>query len=108
MAEFIRRDRANDYDDFGTVEGTLRVISDQNGSLEIRIFDPLWHHPIPCRMSDDQIDEAIDAFRKRVEVFGRIHYNHMGRPTSIRMDTLTILPDDESLPTVSDVAGILA
>ena len=106
VAELVRESRAESYDDFGTLEGTLRVISDQNGSIEIRIVDPLWYRPIPCRMKENQVDQAIEAFRKRVEVSGMIHYNSAGRPTSIRMEALTVLPDDDTLPTVADVVGI--
>ena len=108
VAERVREGKASAYDDFGTIEGTLRVIADQRGALEIRIYDPLWGRPIPCRASEDQIENAIHGFRKRVEVCGMIHYNHKGKPTSIRMDTLTILPDDEELPKISEVAGILS
>ena len=108
VAEWVKEDQASAYNDFGTVEGILRVIADQSGTLEIKIFDPIWRRPIPCRAGDDQIENAIRAFRKRVEVSGLIHYNHRGRPTSIRMDTLTILPDDDALPKISEVAGILA
>lgn len=106
--DLVRRDEATSYNDFGTLEGTLRAISDQSGSLEIRIHDPLWKRAIPCRVSDEQIDDAMSALRKRVEVAGVIHYNRLGRPTSIRMESLTALPDDSSLPTAADVRGILA
>ena len=108
VAEWVREAKASAYNDFGTVEGTLRVISDQSGTLEIKVFDPIWRRPIPCRAGDDQIDDVIRAFRKRVEVSGLIHYNHRGRPTSIRMDTLAILADDDTLPKISEVAGILS
>lgn len=106
VAEYVRQDEAGAYTDFGTLEGTLRAISDQNGALEIRIHDPLWSRAIPCRVNDDQIAEAMDAFRKRVEITGLIHYNRLGRPTSIRLETLTRLPDDSELPTASDIRGL--
>lgn len=108
VAERVREEKASAYNDFGTIEGTLKVIADQSGALEIRIYDPLWGRPIPCKTSEDQIEDAIRGFRKRVEVSGMIHYNHKGRPTSIRVDTLTLLPDDEELPKISEVAGILS
>lgn len=108
VAERVREEKASAYDDFGTVEGTLRVIADQSGALEIKIYDPLWGRPIPCKTSEDQIENAIRGFRRRVEVSGMIHYSHKGNPTSIRVDTLAILPDDEELPEISEVAGILS
>ena len=108
VGELIRLEESSAYNDFGTLEGTLRAISDQSGGLEIRIHDPLWGRAIPCRVADDQIDEAMTAFRRRVEVSGMIHYNRTGRPTFIRMDSLTILPDDSTLPTIADVRGLFA
>lgn len=108
VAENVKEEKASAYDDFGTIEGTLRVIADRSGALEIKIYDPLWDRPIPCRTSEDQIENAIRGFRKRVEVSGMIHYNNKGRPTSIRVDTMTILPDDEELPKIGEVVGILS
>ena len=108
IAEWVREDKASAYDDFGTVEGMLRVIADQSGTLKIKIFDPIWRRPIPCKAGEDKIEDVIMAFRKRVEVSGLIHYNHRGGPTSIRMDTLKILADDNTLPKISEVAGILS
>lgn len=102
----FRQDEASSYNDYGTLEGTLRAISDQSGGLEIRIQDPLWKRAIPCRVSDDQIEDAMGAFRRRVEVTGLIHYNRLGRPTSIRMEGLTTLPDDKDLPTAADIRGL--
>lgn len=108
VGELVRQDEATSYHDFGTLEGTLRAISDNAGGLEIRVQDPLWGRAIPCRVADAKIDEAMAAFRHRVEVAGMIHYNRAGRPTSINMESLTILPDDSTLPTAADVRGIFA
>jgi hypothetical protein len=106
VGDLVRQDEASSYNDYGTLEGTLKAISDQSGGLEIRIQDPLWARAIPCRVSDDQIEDAIGAFRRRVEVAGLIHYNRLGRPTSIRMESLTTLPDDKDLPTAADIRGL--
>lgn len=106
VGDLVRQDEASSYSDFGTLEGTLRAISDQAGGLEIRIQDPLWRRAIPCRVSDNQIEEAMEAFRRRVEVTGTIHYNRLGRPTSIRMESLEILPEDKDLPTAAEVKGL--
>lgn len=108
IADLVRQNEAASYSDYGTLEGTLRAITDQNGSLEIRIQDPLWSRAIRCRVTDEQIDEAMSAFRKRVEVAGVIHYNRLGRPTSIRMENLTTLPDDSELPTAADIRGLFS
>lgn len=106
VGDLVRQDEASSYNDFGTLEGTLKAISDQSGGLEIRIQDPLWNRAIPCRVNDDQIEEAMSAFRQRVEVTGLIHYNRLGRPTSIRMESLATLPNDKDLPTADQIQGL--
>lgn len=106
VGDFVRQNEAGSYQDFGTLEGTLKAISDQTGGLEIRIHDPLWRRGIPCRVNDEHIDLALSAFRERVEVAGIIKYNRHGRPTSIRMESLSILPSDSDLPTIADVRGL--
>ena len=108
IADLVRQDEASSYNDYGTLEGTLKAISDQSGGLEIRIQDPLWRRAIPCKVNDDHIEQAMQAFRQRVEVAGMIHYNRLGRPTSIRLEGLTVLPDDKELPTASEIKGLLS
>ncbi|MBC6403346.1 MAG: hypothetical protein GDA35_06965 [Hyphomonadaceae bacterium] len=104
--DLVRQDETSPYKDYGTLEGTLRTISDETGGVKIRIQDPLWKGTIPCHTSDDQIEKALGAFRRRVEVAGLIHYNELGRPISIRMDNLTVLPEDKELPTAADIRGL--
>lgn len=108
IAENIRELERSSYSDFGTLEGTLKAITDHAGGLEIRIHDPLWARPIPCKVADGNVEDALSAFRHRVEISGLINYNISGRPTSIKMERLSVLPSDDELPTNSDVMGIFA
>jgi len=51
---------------------------------------------------------AFTSFRKRVEISGLVHYRSNGTPISIAVERLEPLPDDDELPSYSDVRGILA
>ena len=108
VAAAIRKSEEASYSDYGSIEGTLRVIADDNGRLKIRVDDPLLEQAIPCRVPDEQIEDVIQAFRKRVEVTGLIHYNGFDRPTSIKAEKLEVLPDDSVLPGVEDIRGLFA
>lgn len=107
VADHIRAHEDTSYADFGTLEGTLKAIAETSGSLEIKIHDPVWPRPIPCRVREDAVEEAIGAFRKRVEVAGMIRYNRHGWPVRIDVETLAVLPDDAALPSAADVRGLL-
>jgi hypothetical protein len=108
VADYIREEERSSYHDFGTLEGTLNAITDKNGAIEIKVSDPLWSQAIPCKVSDEQLPGAMAAFRKRVELSGIINYNRLGRPTSIRVEKLLMMPDDSTLPAAADIWGLLA
>lgn len=107
VGEFIREETKPAYHDFGSVEGTLNAIQDNTGSLEIRVRDPLWQRAIKCFLPEDMLADAIQHFRKRVELFGIVNYRKDDTPESIRVERLDPLPDDDDLPSLSDMRGIL-
>jgi hypothetical protein len=93
--------------DYGTLEGSLLVLSAQGG-FSIRVVDPLTDRGVPCWLSDTLFDEAVRAFRKRVAVTGTIHYRKDGQPNSIEVDELFVFPDRSHLPSAEEVHGILS
>jgi hypothetical protein len=94
------------YEDVGTVEGTLEVVSAHNG-YEIRIYEPVWQRAVRCTVSEDLIHEALSAFGKRVEVQGLVRYTKDGFPVSVKALKITEFPDPKNLPSFRDVKGIL-
>jgi len=91
---------------YGSIEGRIHTLSERGG-LKILIDDDLTHKSIRCNMPEDLLSEAMDAFRKRVYVSGRINYDNDGQPKSIKAEEIKIFPDKKTLPTFSDVCGIL-
>ncbi len=106
IAKIIREDWKADYNDFGTVEGRLEAIQD-HGNLQLRIRDALLRQTVRCYIPDEMLKDALGNFRRRVEVHGNIHYRKNGAPISIEVSKIEPLPDDDDLPGIDDVRGIL-
>lgn len=95
------------YEDVGTVEGTLEVVSAHNG-YEFRIFEPVWERAVRCTFDEDLLRTALTAFKKRVEVQGLVRYSRDGLPVSVKVLKLTEFPETKDLPSYRDVMGILS
>lgn len=107
IATAIQEHWRSDYHDFGSVEGRLEAIQDSAG-LQLRVRDNLFNALVKCILPDSLLREAFASFRRRVEVAGVVHYRANGTPISVNVERLITLPDDDDLPTHSDVRGILA
>lgn len=108
VGEFLREETKPAYWDYGSVEGTLDAIQDEAGGLELRIRDPLWKRAITCFFPEEMLGEAMRLFRQRVELFGEIRYGKDDTPESIRVNRLERLPDDDELPSIEEVQGLLS
>ena len=96
---------SEEYEDFGTVEGRVQVISDQSG-LHVFVAEPIKGRRIRCIFSEDLLPQFLSAFRKRVEVKGRIKYRRDHIPISIEATALTEFPDNKDLPSFRQMRGI--
>ena len=94
------------YEDLGTIEGTLEVVSAHNG-YEIRIYEPVWLQPVRCSFAEDLLEDALKCFKKRVEVHGLIRYTKDGMPVSAKVVKIAPMPDPSQLPSWREVKGIL-
>jgi hypothetical protein len=108
VGEFIREETKPAYLDFGSIEGTLNAIQDGAGGLELRVRDPMWQRPVKCYLPEDMLAEAMVHFRKRVELFGEVHYRKDDTPDSIRVARLDPLPSDDDLPSIDEIRGLFA
>ena len=93
------------YEDFGTIEGRLHVISDQ-GAPHVFITEPVKQHHVHCDFDESMLPLFLAAFGKRVEVSGRIKYRSDHTPISIHANALTEFPDKEDLPSYREMRGI--
>lgn len=93
------------YEDFGTIEGRIQVISDQ-GALHVFVTELVCNRRIRCYFDEEMLPQFMAAFRKRVEVAGRIRYRRDGVSLSIVAKVLTLFPPTEALPTFREMRGI--
>lgn len=93
------------FEDFGTIEGRIHVISDQ-GALHVFVTEPIWNRRIRCYFDEEMLPLFLATFRKRVEVTGRIKYRRDGNPISISASALSEFPDTKDLPSFREMRGI--
>jgi len=94
------------YKDYGSVEGRLQVLSER-GSLHIMVYEPVWDKPIRCYIDEDLLNRSRESFGKRVEIYGEVKYRPDGSPMSIKAEEIVAFPDTDSIPSATDVQGIL-
>lgn len=91
----------------GTIEGRLRTVT-EGGGLHIVVQDALTLNNIRCYIKDEQTEELLGAFRRRVAVYGEVRYRKDGQPLSIDVQEFRILKEQHELPKAKDVRGILS
>ena len=68
----------------------------------------MTHNSVRCYFNEDNVDDYVKAFRKRVAVYGEIRYRKDGVPVSISVQDFRVLREAHELPSASDVKGIYA
>ena len=95
-----------EYEDEGTVDGTLNVLSARSG-YEFRVSDSLTGKAIKCVVNEPLLEQAYGLFRKRVEVAGLIGYDKHGFPKQVKASSIEPFPEPETIPHYSTLKGIL-
>jgi hypothetical protein len=100
----LRRDK---YEDFGSIEGSLRSMTKGN-RFECEIHDSQSGRTVHCYFTTDEVaQQAWAAFMQdRVEAHGLIRYDKEGCPTSIVADAVRSFPEESELPTVEDIQAV--
>lgn len=96
----------SEHEDYGSIEGRLRTITDRGG-VQFVVYEPLWDRPVRCYIPEDLVNQAMEAWRDRVEVYGVIKYRKDGNPISINVDDLVPMIGSAVVPNFRDVHGIL-
>lgn len=93
----------------GSIEGRMQMMSVRRG-MHFAVWDDLHDREVRCFIpaSDEALyDQAYQAFRKRVAVFGVVRLTEAGEPTSIQVKDIEVFPEPSELPSAEDVYGIL-
>lgn len=105
VAANITEHLAANYQDYGSIEGLLQVVSER-GSYRAEITDPLSNKPVKCFLNEDLMKAALDIFGHRVEAYGKIKYRADGAIVSINVEEFTPFPPPDKIPSFKDVRGI--
>jgi hypothetical protein len=92
--------------EYGSVTGKLETLSERNG-FRFVVYDELWDYPVNCLFAEHDMPRVMQAFGKRVEVYGDVRYRRDGRATAVTVDDFVQFPDADTLPKARDVRGIL-
>jgi hypothetical protein len=96
------------FDSIGTVEGLLEGLI-IHGRQRFLIFEALTGREVKCYFDGERLrrDDVMAAFGHRVSATGTIMSRRTGEKVSINVRNLSVLPDDEQLPSPDHVLGIL-
>lgn len=86
-------------------EGTLETLS-IHGGYQFNIYDALSGRRIECHFTGALLEDAKQAFGRRVKVYGVGRFDHAGAPLSMRVDEMRVQRDQSELPQFKDLEGI--
>ena len=91
--------------EIGSIIGQLLSITDRGG-FYFAIWDSLTDERVRCDVSGKMLETVMDAFRKRVAVYGKIHYDRKERPKRITVEEIHVFKPEHELPSVDSVVGL--
>jgi len=92
----------------GSVEGFLEVLYGHEGKAPyFQIKDVISKAKVICYFPEEMLEQALKYFRKRVLVSGLIKCDIEGKPRTIKVRNIELIPSDENLPQPEDVRGIM-
>lgn len=95
------------YEEQGAVEGILERV-DAHGKLQFVIFDVIDSRAVKCEVNESQLQQALENFKKRVEVVGTVKFRKDGMPVSIKASRIINFPGKSEIPTLAQMRILLA
>jgi hypothetical protein len=95
------------YESYGSIEGLLDGI-DIHRSPFFTLYTMLEDKSIKCYFDKNLQEQAISYLSKRVYTYGLIRSRRDGERISITVQEIELLAEEDELPTISEMAGILA
>jgi hypothetical protein len=94
-----------EHNEHGSLEGRLEVLSIHKKNY-FAVYDRFTGRRVECTFREKDLAKAKEAFGRRVSVYGRIHYNREDMPTSMSVEDIEVLPEQNELPQLSDLEGM--
>ena len=92
---------------YGSIEGYLDVLSSRSATLHFSVRESLTNRIVRCNFDEDLVEQALEAWRKRVIVFGRIQADNRGNPRTLWVWTMNVIKGPSDIPSIDDVEGVL-
>jgi hypothetical protein len=101
----LNRIEGKKYKAFGSVEGRLHTVSDRGG-FRVAVYDSLRDKRVECNIDKSTLDDALEAFGKRVTVHGMVTYQPNGIPERVSVDRIDVFKSHDELPPIECLRGI--
>ena len=92
------------YKSFGSVEGTLEMISIHKPA-RFNVYHSITLHAVRCNLKEEAIEKVREALGRRVVVSGLVSYNTKHEPKRVEVEELEIIPREDELPTIDEFIG---
>ena len=96
--------RGASYKSYGSVEGTLEMISIHR-QPRFNIYHTISLRAVRCSLPDELMDKVVNALGRRVVASGLITYNAKDELTSVAVEELEVIAREDELPTIDEFIG---
>ncbi|MFQ5903506.1 MAG: hypothetical protein ACE5JO_07440 [Candidatus Binatia bacterium] len=90
----------------GSFEGTLEMVTIHSQKY-FRVYEPVHGRGIVCYFPPDLLEVVKSSLGDRVAVSGRLRSDRLGKPETITVTDLRVLPEEERLPRPSELRGLV-
>lgn len=95
------------YEEQGAVDGILERV-DGHGKSQFVIYDVIDERSVKCEVAESQLHQALENFKKRVEVVGTVRFRKDGMPVSIKASRIINFPSKSEIPSLAQMRVLLA
>ncbi len=82
--------------ELGSCQGRVETLQ-MHTRHSFAIWDEVTHARVECQTDADGLEQAHEAWGKRVRVYGRIRYTKEGLPKNIEVENINILPEPHEI-----------
>ncbi len=93
------------YESTGAIEGMVKMVT-VHEQRYFRIYDAVYGWGVRCYFRPELFETVRLGLDKRMIATGRIRSDRAGKPQSMHVEAIDLLPDVEKLPKPSDIRGI--
>ncbi len=104
-SEHLKAVAARRHHSIGSVIGMLETISSHERNLA-NLWTEIGNYQVPIYFADSQIDQVRTAWKRRVEASGELKRDGQGRPVSLKLSALEVLPTAQEAPSLLGLIDI--